>query len=123
MVNLLSNAVKFTQPGGSVVRTCRMAQAGGEGDGPGGVEIVVTDTGIGIKHDELERVVLPFTRGGSALVRQQEGSGLGLAITKALVDQHGGVLTLESKLGTGTIAIIRLPAERIAAPDEQARIA
>jgi two-component system cell cycle sensor histidine kinase PleC len=119
VVNLLSNAVKFTQPGGRVHATCRMSPA----DGEGGIEIVVTDTGIGINQEELERVVLPFTRGGSALVRQQEGTGLGLAITKALVDQHGGALTLESQLGTGTTAIIRLPAERIAADEAKTRIA
>jgi signal transduction histidine kinase len=89
----------------------------------GGIEIVITDSGIGINPEELERVVLPFTRGGSALVRQQEGTGLGLAITKALVDQHGGELSLESELGTGTAAIIRLPADRIAAPAPQTRIA
>jgi PAS domain S-box-containing protein len=121
VVNLLSNAVKFTQPGGRVSATCRMAQ-GGEAGG-GGIEIVVTDTGIGINQEELERVVLPFTRGGSALVRQQEGTGLGLAITKALVDQHGGELALESQLGTGTTAIIRLPAGRIAEDEAQTRIA
>jgi PAS domain S-box-containing protein len=121
VVNLLSNAVKFTQPGGRVSATCRMAQ-GGEAGG-GGIEIVVTDTGIGINQEELERVVLPFTRGGSALVRQQEGTGLGLAITKALVDQHGGELALESRLGTGTTAIIRLPADRIAEDEAQTRIA
>jgi PAS domain S-box-containing protein len=119
VVNLLSNAVKFTQPGGRVHATCRMSPA----DGEGGIDIVVTDTGIGINQEELERVVLPFTRGGSALVRQQEGTGLGLAITKALVDQHGGALTLESQLGTGTTAIIRLPAERIAADEAKTRIA
>jgi PAS domain S-box-containing protein len=116
VVNLLSNAVKFTQPGGRVHATCRIAEAE-----KGGIEIVVTDTGIGINQEELERVVLPFTRGGSALVRQQEGTGLGLAITKALVDQHGGALILESQLGAGTTATIRLPADRIA--EAEARIA
>jgi PAS domain S-box-containing protein len=116
LVNLLSNAIKFTQHGGRIDVSYRAD--------PGyGAEIIVSDSGIGISEAELDQVVLPFTRGGSAMVRKQEGSGLGLAITKALIEEHGGQLELESKLGSGTKATIRLPVERIRAAMPRSRSA
>jgi PAS domain S-box-containing protein len=116
LVNLLSNAVKFTEAGGSVTVSCRA-------DCVEGFRIAVSDTGIGIAEKDLATVVLPFNRGGSARVRQQEGTGLGLTIAKALTEEHGGTLTLESAPGQGTTATIHLPPARIAEPQRQAKIA
>ncbi len=68
-------------------------------------------------------MVLPFIRGGSALERKHEGTGLGLAIAKALVEQHGGTLEIESQRGAGTRVTVRLPASRIAPSLAESRIA
>jgi two-component system cell cycle sensor histidine kinase PleC len=99
--------VKFTEIGGTVT-----VGAGLEADG--GLLIFVRDTGIGIQEDDLERVFEPFTQLDSALTRRYEGSGLGLYVSRALVAGHGGRLTLQSKVGEGTTAEIRLPARQLA---------
>jgi two-component system cell cycle sensor histidine kinase PleC len=77
--------------------------------------LTVTDTGIGIAADDLERVMKPFVQVENWLARKHEGAGLGLAITKNICELHGGTLVLGSTLGKGTVASILLPAERIEA--------
>jgi two-component system cell cycle sensor histidine kinase PleC len=75
--------------------------------------LTVTDTGIGIAPEDLERVMKPFVQAENWLARKHEGAGLGLAITKSICELHDGTLVLESTLGQGTAARILLPAERI----------
>jgi len=99
-LNLLSNAVKFTPPQGSVI--LRLAAISGK------LELVVADTGIGIAPEDLKRLGRPFEQAGGARDRAR-GSGLGLALVAALARLHGGELTLESRLGDGTAATVRLP--------------
>ncbi|MBX6322232.1 MAG: CHASE2 domain-containing protein, partial [Rhodospirillaceae bacterium] len=108
LINLLSNAVKFTPAGGSVtIRAHRPAE--------GGLVMAVCDTGIGIAEDDLARVMEPFGQAGGTLSRRYEGTGLGLPLVNRLITLHGGTFSLESKLGAGTNAIIRFPAERLMA--------
>ena len=72
--------------------------------------IVVADTGIGIPPDELSQLTTRFFRASTATRRAIPGVGLGLSITKAVVDAHGGTLTITSTLGEGTTFTITLPA-------------
>ncbi len=105
LLNLLSNAVKFTSAGGVSAKLC--------GDRETGAILQVTDTGIGIAESDLDRVMDPFTQTDSTLSRLHEGTGLGLPLSRALVELHGGELTVESTFGQGTVATVRLPAERL----------
>ncbi len=93
MYNLLSNAIKFTPDGGKVFVTAAI-QNGNAGDSF--LQIAVTDTGIGIKADDQERVFKEFEQVDSSYGRQQQGTGLGLALTKRLVEMHGGKIRVES---------------------------
>jgi signal transduction histidine kinase len=99
--NLVSNAVKFTDEGGSVTVTVN-----GGGDA---VELVVTDTGIGVPQDEQAQVFSRFFRSSNATRRAIPGTGLGLAISRALVEQHGGTIAFSSREGKGTSVTVRIP--------------
>jgi two-component system, cell cycle sensor histidine kinase PleC len=105
LVNLLSNAVKFSKPGGTVTIGARREH--------GDLLIEVSDTGIGIAPDALERVFEPFQQADARLSRRYGGTGLGLAISRRLLEQHDGTLTLKSQEGVGTVATMRLPASRM----------
>ncbi len=105
LLNLMSNAIKFTEEGGITIKLTS--------DPETGVSLQVIDTGVGISEQDLERVMEPFTQVDSTLSRQHEGTGLGLPLSQSLVELHGGKLTIESSVGKGTVAMIRLPAERI----------
>lgn len=105
LLNLVSNAVKFTPKGG---RVDIMAAV----DETGGVVISVADTGIGIAAEDIPLVLAPFGQVASAQSRQHAGTGLGLPLTKALVELHGGEMTLESRPGVGTAVRCRFPAHR-----------
>ena len=110
LLNLVSNAVKFSGAAGSVRIGARRA-------GDGGLVVTVSDNGIGIARNELERVFQPFTQLDSSLSRRFQGSGLGLYLSRALVAAHGGTLHLESPgPGLGTTAVMTLPPARVLAP-------
>ena len=102
-LNLLSNAVKFTPDGGAV--TVRGRRRGGM------VTIAIADNGIGIPKDALRKLGRPFEQVESQLTKRHQGSGLGLAIAKSLVEMHGGSMRIRSKLGQGTMVVVRLPLE------------
>ena len=102
LVNLLSNAVKFTPEKGKV--TLRLLR-----DGDEAIIIEVQDTGIGIPLDMVQRVCEPFVQVGDPRKAEAGGTGLGLAIVTKLAEMHGGAFNLESVLGQGTLARIRLP--------------
>jgi PAS domain S-box-containing protein len=103
--NLVSNALKFTPAGGEV-----QLGVGPRNDGEPGAQIVVADTGIGIAPDELSQLTTRFFRASSATRRAIPGVGLGLSITRAVVDAHGGAMTITSTLGEGTTFTVVLPA-------------
>jgi signal transduction histidine kinase len=106
VINLVSNAVKFTDPGGFIeVRTERAAN--------GGVDLLVQDSGEGIPADKIQLVMEPFAQVESIYARSHGGAGLGLPIVKSIVELHGGVFTIASELGKGTIARVHLPPERV----------
>jgi signal transduction histidine kinase len=106
VLNLASNAVRYGREGGSVLITAGRSSLDG-------LEIAVSDDGPGIPAEYLDKVMEPFFRIASEANSKVEGSGLGLPIVKNLIELHGGSLTLESALGTGTTARIRLPASRL----------
>lgn len=99
ILNLLGNAVKFTRAGGIVVRGTRAAD---------GYAIEVTDTGIGIPAEHMERIYEPFWQAEQATTRSFGGSGLGLAVVQRLVDLLGGEVAVRSS-PRGTSFTVRLP--------------
>ncbi|MEN5362567.1 sensor histidine kinase [Brevundimonas intermedia] len=99
-LNLLSNAVKFTPAGGSVTITL-------DADGPD-LDLVVSDTGVGIAPQDLKRLGRPFEQAGGADQKAQ-GTGLGLSLVRSLTELHGGRMTIDSTLGEGAAVMIRLP--------------
>ncbi len=108
LLNLLSNAVKFTPDGGRVAVMAEM-------EPDGGLLLQVSDTGIGIGEEDLEKVTRMFVRGDDSL-SNKPGAGLGLPLAKQLMELHGGGLTLASQPQHGTVASLRLPPGRIASP-------
>lgn len=130
--NLLSNATKFTGSGGSIEVSagCRFMADGvpepGKGrridppdeNGPDGkmvgvefVEVAISDTGVGLHRDDLERIFKPFEQVDSSFTRKFEGTGLGLALTRKFVELHGGRIWAESEgVGKGASFRFILPA-------------
>lgn len=102
LFNLLSNAVKFSKPGGGIVTIT--AKKSGDMS-----EISVSDTGIGIKKEDIGRLFWSFEQLDSGISRKYGGTGLGLAISKKLVELHGGKITVESKYGEGSTFTFLLP--------------
>jgi cell cycle sensor histidine kinase DivJ len=105
LLNLAANAVKFTETGGCVTIDAARVVA----DGRAMLEISVSDTGIGIEPEDLQRIGMPFVRADNSYTRAQEGSGLGLSVVKGLVELHQGSMNLKSCPGEGTVVTIRLP--------------
>ena len=106
--NLLSNAIKFTQHGGVTVACTREAALSEPASADGttgellGVRVSVTDTGMGIAEDMIDKLFTPFTQADASITRQFGGTGLGLAISRKLVELLGGQFSITSTLGTGT---------------------
>lgn len=107
LLNLISNAVKFTPAGGRVDLSAWI-----EADGP---IVEVKDTGIGMTAEHIAIALEPFRQIDGALSRRFDGTGLGLPLANALAELHGGRLDIESALGEGTTARIRLPPDRVMA--------
>jgi two-component system, cell cycle sensor histidine kinase PleC len=105
LINLVSNAIKFTLTGGAVVISIQ--------NDAEGCRVRIEDTGIGIAHDDLEKILEPFVQVESAHNRKHGGTGLGLPLVKRIVELHGGTLLLESELGIGTRMTVCLPASRV----------
>ena len=101
--NLLSNALKFTPKDGRVV-----VSAGCLDDGS--ILLTVSDTGIGIPDDQLDRVLMPFEQIDNRYSRTGGGTGLGLPLVKSLIELHDGDLRIESKVDVGTTVRVRWPA-------------
>ncbi|HUX33796.1 MAG TPA: response regulator, partial [Gemmatimonadaceae bacterium] len=109
MFNLLSNAIKFTPADGRVTVTTQRARTATGDARPDMVEIAVSDTGIGIRPEDHERIFSEFEQIDSDYAREQEGTGLGLALSRRLVELHGGRLWVESALGEGSTFRFTLP--------------
>ena len=78
-----------------------------------GILLKVSDTGIGIAPENIERVLRPFEQVESSYSRKHSGSGLGLPYAKRLTELHGGVLEIESELGKGTTVSVTFPPSRL----------
>ncbi len=101
LINLLSNAIKFTEDGGRIEIRARQRE--------GRVLLSVSDTGIGIAADDLERLCKPFAQVQNDYTRKFEGTGLGLSLVKGLVELHRGTMSIESAPCLGTSVTIGLP--------------
>jgi signal transduction histidine kinase len=99
--NLVGNALKYTLDGGRVAVTAQWER--------GRLGVAVSDTGIGIGPDEIEKVFEKFYRSRNPLAAQVKGSGLGLAIAREVARLHGGDITVESELGKGSTFTLILP--------------
>lgn len=99
--NLLDNAIKFTPEKGSIKFECRVLD--------GRAVVNVSDTGIGIKSEEMPKLFTKFHRGTELLAYNYPGAGIGLYSSKIIVEQHGGEIRAESKLGQGSRFTITLP--------------
>jgi len=138
MYNLLSNAVKFTAEGGKIRLTADLADGSslialsqgmvGSGENLPAmsdevnaseifVRISVTDSGIGIKQEDLERIFHPFEQGENSASRKYQGTGLGLSLTKSFVELHGGKIWAESEgEGRGSRFSFILPTKNTTKP-------
>jgi signal transduction histidine kinase len=106
LVNLIDNAIKFTPPRGKITIS-------GKAEGPW-LRIRVSDTGIGMRPQDIPLVVQPFYRVHSAYDATRQGAGLGLPFAKAVVELHGGTLGIESRPGSGTTVTVTLPVALVA---------
>lgn len=104
LINLLSNASKFTPEGGRITILGSRSRTDQES-----VAISVSDTGVGMRPEEIELAMKPFVRVDSAYTRNQEGTGLGLPIAKALILRHRGSFDVTSAPGAGTTVTFTLP--------------
>ncbi|MBK9083123.1 MAG: PAS domain S-box protein [Rhizobiales bacterium] len=106
VLNLLSNALKFNEPGGQVIVSTALTDAGH-------AVIRIRDTGIGMSDEEIEIALEPFRQ--IATARQRGGTGLGLPLTKALVEANRASFTIKSKKREGTLVEIAFPPTRVLA--------
>ena len=100
LLNLLSNALKFTDVGSVTLKVDKKS---------GYIRFAVTDTGIGIAQEEQAILFQPFQQLNSGMNRQDKGTGLGLALARNLAQLHGGDITVESELGSGSCFTLLLP--------------
>ena len=101
MINLLQNAITYTPDGGQIAVEVREV--------PNGVEVLVSDNGIGIPPADLPRIFERFYRVDRGRSRELGGTGLGLSIVKHIIEAHGGWMTVESKPGQGSRFTFFLP--------------
>jgi signal transduction histidine kinase len=99
--NLIGNAIKFSPNGGRV--TTRLSRQYDR------VRVEISDTGIGIPSEKLDKIWDRFYQIDSTSTRRFAGTGLGLAIVKRIVEAHGGEITVESEVGEGTTFCFSLP--------------
>ncbi len=105
LYNLLSNAIKFTDENGKI-----FIEIGIVDDM---LQISVSDTGIGMKPEDQQKVFKEFWQADSSFSRKYEGTGLGLALTKRIVEMHGGKIWFESEYGKGSIFYFALPMKAV----------
>jgi signal transduction histidine kinase/ActR/RegA family two-component response regulator len=123
LINLLNNAVKFTPTGGGAV-TLEVTQLPSVPNKTADttqdyLQISISDTGIGIAPENIQKLFQPFIQIDSALNRQFEGTGLGLALVKRIVELHGGYVDLTSELGVGSCFSILLPCLPLSNPQTE----
>ncbi|MGD1951064.1 MAG: response regulator [Leptolyngbyaceae cyanobacterium] len=121
LINHLGNAVKFTPAGGCVTlevvwqQQLSFVNTSDDVEAPPSniLKFIVSDTGIGISPDYIDKLFKPFVQIDSALNRQYAGTGLGLALVKQLLELHGGTVNVSSEVGVGSIFTVELPCEAV----------
>jgi heavy metal sensor kinase len=116
-LNLIENGIKYTEPGGAVhiaLERATLPPASGNGENPGTngsnwAKVAVSDTGMGIAPEHLDKIFDRFYRVDKARSREQGGSGLGLSICKWIVEAHHGSIHVESEPGKGSLFVVHLP--------------
>jgi len=101
---LLNNAIKFSPSGGEVRVHLE--------EHPDYIQVAVSDKGIGIAQEQLDRIFDRFYQVDGSATRCFEGTGLGLAITKRIVEAHGGRIWVKSRMGKGSTFFFTLPKSR-----------
>ncbi len=114
LVNLLGNAFKFTEHGTISLQAARQTV-----DGADWITFSVSDTGIGMTPEQMEKLFQPFSQAEASMTRKYGGTGLGLEITRRFCKILGGDITVKSELGVGSTFTIRLPAEVVQPQIEQ----
>lgn len=113
LINLLTNAVKFTPEGGSIrIQVSCLSRPESRGNDlppQNWLRIAISDTGIGIEPEHLNKLFQPFVQIDSALNRKFAGTGLGLSLVKRITELHNGRVGVTSKVGTGSCFTIDLP--------------
>ena len=110
LLNLISNALKFTEQGGVTVRIAPLAARG--------IEILVTDTGIGMRQDQQDKLFQAFSQAEASTTRRFGGTGLGLSICRQLAEMMEGDISVTSEPGNGTTFRVALPLPAAQAPPE-----
>ncbi len=112
--NLLSNAVKFTSDRGRVSIALRPGPLTPTEDGSTGLQLVVSDSGIGISREQVAKIFEPFFQVDSSSTRAFGGTGLGLTLAKAYVEAHGGRIWCDTTPGQGSTFVATFPVETAA---------
>ncbi len=118
LINLLNNAIKFTERGHVTLTAERLVdfRASPEAVPQSAVRLRVSDTGIGIKPEDMAKLFQPFRQINTGITRQHEGTGLGLAICRRLTALLGGEISAESEWGQGSEFTLILPFQKPATP-------
>lgn len=106
LLNLSSNAVKFTAPGGCIRLEVSRHRNGNAADV---LRFILSDTGIGMTKDAMERIFQPFEQADATISKRYGGTGLGMSITRNLITLMGGQIQIESESGVGTTCIVDIP--------------
>lgn len=112
VINLISNSLKFTPKKGLISVGAQIVR---NGDVPEAIVVTVTDTGMGMKAEDIDRIFEKYKQSGTKSLRGGSGTGLGLYIVKQVVEAHGGEVSVASIEGVGTSMVLRLPVKRLAA--------
>jgi signal transduction histidine kinase len=111
IINLISNSLKFTPKKGLISVGAQIVR---NGEVPDSIVITVTDSGMGIKAEEVEQIWNKYKQTKNKSLRGGGGTGLGLYIVKQIVEAHGGEITVASIEGAGTSMVLKLPVKRAA---------
>jgi signal transduction histidine kinase len=111
IINLISNSLKFTPKKGLISVGAQIVR---QGELPDAIVITVTDSGLGMKTADLQRLFEKYKQTGNRSFRGGSGTGLGLYIVKQIIEAHGGEVSVASIEGVGTSMVLKLPVKRAA---------
>lgn len=114
LLNLVSNSVKFTPEGGRIEISVL--------HNPGNLQIIVADTGIGMRPEDVPKAMAAFGQIDSSLARKYNGTGLGLPLTNRLMEHYGGQMAIQTAPGQGTSVTLTFPSDRLRFPENVLRL-